>query len=179
MTEEAPATEAKAPRRRRVDGPSAELARRREERKARGSVDHSFDKRLSTAGMSLDLDNYTYRWVNDEPGRIQRLQAQEYELVTDEEMNGLEGARHAGVSREGRPMQARLMKKYKPWFKEDQDEKLRESRELVKQLKSGTAKEIVQAQEGAGRENFYAKSNTINEATPTMRSRRGGETYQP
>ena len=167
------AREAKKPLRARSDGPSAELAKRRAERKARGSVDHSFDQRLTTAGANLDMNNYSYRWVNDEIGRIQALEGREWERVSDAELNGLEAARHAGMSREGRPMKTVLMKKYKPWFNEDQAEKLRESKEQETALRRGKAKAQVAAQEGAGgSEAFYAKDgNTISTATPTMQPR--------
>jgi hypothetical protein len=171
MTDETPETkkQKKAPLRPRNDGPSAELQKRRAERLSRGSVDHTFDQRLSTAGAVLDHDNYKYRWVNQEHGRVQRMEAQEYEIVTDEEMNGLEKARHAGLSREGRPMNSVLMKKYKPWFEEDQARKTAESREQEQALKRGKhALQSPIAPDDPEAEKHYAlKTNQFTVATPT------------
>lgn len=161
---EAPKARAK-PLRARVDGPSAELAARRAERKARGSVDHTNDQRLTTAGADLDIRNYQYRWCNDELGNIQQLMAREWEPVSETEMNGLEGARLAGMSREGKAMNARLMKKWKPWFDEDQEAKTAEYREREKALKRGAVRAPQETPDDEGKS--YALQNTISAATPT------------
>lgn len=153
------------PLRPRTDGPSAELERRRAERKARGVTDHTNDQRLTTAGADLDLNNYQYRWANDELGNIQQLMAREWEPVSDAEMNGLDPARLAGMSREGKAMNARLMKKWKPWFDEDQDAKVAEYREREKALKRGAARAPQETPDDAGKS--YALNNTITAATPT------------
>ena len=156
----------------RQTGPSEEMIRRRAERLSRGTVDHEYDKRLSLAGADLDLKNFAGRWVNDEPGRIARLQAQEWEIVGEEELNGLEKARHVGLSREGRPMNAVLMKKYLPWFEEDQNRKLKESREIEQALKRGKLKSPV-ADPEAGHD-YAVSNNSFTVATPTKGS--GGYT---
>lgn len=163
-----------APLRPRADGPNAELAKRRAERLSRGVVDHAHDKRLPTNGADLDMNNYKYRWVNDEPGRVQRLQGMEYEIVTPEEMNGLQTAHHVGFSRQGTQMNAVLMKKYKPWFEEDQARKNHEAQELEKALKRG--KHAAQSAPDMEADKFYAKTNQITAATPTKAS---GSGYTP
>jgi len=161
-TKEARATK---PLRARTDGPSAELARRRAERKARGVNDHSNDQRLTVAGAELDYQNWQYRWANDELGNLQQLMAREWEPVSETELNGLDTARLAGMSREGKAMNAKLMKKWKPWFDEDQDAKVAEYREREKALKRGAAKAPQESPDDAGKS--YALNNTISAATPT------------
>jgi hypothetical protein len=168
-SKEAKATKARA----RTDGPSEELARRRAERLSRGSLDYSNDKRLTTAGADLDFRNYQYRWANDELGNIQQMTAREWEVVSDTELNGLDTARLAGLSREGRPMNARLMKKYKPWFDEDQDAKVAEYREREKALKRGMTSKQEESPEDAGKD--YVREASVRVATPTKAS--GG--YSP
>jgi len=163
-TKEARAQRA-APIRARTDGPNAELERRRAERKARGVNDHTNDQRLTVAGAVLDIDNYSYRWANEEVGNIETLRSQEWEDVSTDEMNGLPMARLVGTSREGKAMQGRLMKKWKPWFDEDQDAKVAEYREREKALKRGAAKAPQETADDAGKS--YALQNTIHAATPT------------
>lgn len=161
----------------RADGPNAEMAKRRAARKQRGSVDHGDDQRLSVAGANLDHANYAYRWVNDEPGRLASLRSREWEEVAGDELNGVENARHAGMSREGKPMKAVLMKKYRPWFEEDAAQRLSEHRELERDMQRGRAPQQVEAQERAGGK-FYAKSeNRISFATPALKS--GAGDYNP
>lgn len=156
---------ARTPLRARTDGPNAELMKRRADRKARGVNDHTNDQRLTLAGTSVDYDNYSYRWCNEEVGNIESLRAQEWEDVSADEMNGLPTARLVGVSREGKAMQGRLMKKWKPWFDEDQDAKVAEHREREKALKRGAAKAPQESPDDAGKS--YALQNTITAATPT------------
>ena len=162
---DAPKARAK-PLRARTDGPNAELVARREARKARGALDHSNDQRLTTAGAELDIRNYQYRWCNDELGNIQQLMAREWEPVSEAEMNGLDTARLAGMSREGRAMNAKLMKKWKPWFDEDQAAKTAEYREREKALKRGAAIAPQESPDDAGK-SYALNNNTISAATPT------------
>lgn len=115
--------EAAAPETVKRARPNDELVARRAERKKRGGVDHGFDKRLPVPEHLLDHDNYVYRKVSDEPGRVQRLNALEWEVVPPDEVGGQEVRRHAGSDKEGRPMQAVLMKKLKTWYNEDSAEK--------------------------------------------------------
>jgi hypothetical protein len=161
-TKEARATK---PLRARTDGPNAELAKRRAERKARGGNDYTNEQRLTVAGAALDFNNFSYRWANEETGNIETLRSQEWEDVSTEEMNGLPMARLVGVSREGKAMQGRLMKKWKPWFDEDQDAKVADYREREKALKRGAAKAPQETPDDEGKS--YALNNTITAATPT------------
>jgi hypothetical protein len=163
--------EARARIRPRTDGPNAELAARRAARKARGGLDYTNEQRLTLAGAAVDYENYAYRWCNEETGNIETLRAQEWEDVSADEMNGLPMARLVGTSREGKAMQARLMKKWKPWFDEDQDAKVQEYREREKALKRGAAKAPQETPDDEGKS--YALNNTITSATPTKAAASG------
>ena len=161
------AREAKAATRPRIDGPNAELQARRAARIARGETDHTNSKRLTTVGAELDHNNYQYRWANDDVGRIQSMQSREWERVSDSEMAGLESARLAGLSRDGRPMNAILMKKWKPWFDQDQDAKVSDYREREKALKRGLNKAPQESPDDAGKSYALEKTNSITVASPT------------
>lgn len=166
MTDETPQAEAPKRARRAPAGPSSELAKRRAERKARGENNYGPQKRLTTAGAVLDHENYQYRWENDETGRIAQMQNAEWEIVTEDELNGLTNDRHAGLNREGKAMNAVLMKKYKPWFEEDQAEKLKESQAYEEQVRKGQIK----ASDPEDGERFYGIKGSTTSATPTKRA---------
>lgn len=75
-------------------------------------------------------DGYMDRWVNDEPGRIEKFKAAGYELVADAEVgtSHADGSHAEGgvVSRDmGKGMTAYLMRQRKDYFEEDQAEKQR------------------------------------------------------
>jgi len=76
------------------------------------------------------LEGYIDRWVNDEPGRIEKFKAAGYDLVESAEVGSshVEGS-HADagvVSRDmGKGMTAYLMRQKEDFFKEDQAEKQR------------------------------------------------------
>lgn len=155
----------KAPLRARADGPNAELAKRRAERKARGLTDYTNEQRLTVAGAELDHANYSYRWCNEEVGNIETLRSQEWEDVSTDEMNGLPMARLVGLDKTGKAMNGRLMKKWKPWFDEDQDAKISEYREREKALKAGAIKAPTETPDDQGKS--YARQTSITAATPT------------
>lgn len=150
----------------RADGPNAELAARRAARLERGGVDYTNEQRLTVAGANLDFNNWSYRWCNEEIGNIEALKAQEWEDVSDDEMNGLPKARFVGLSKEGKAMNGRLMKKWKPWFDEDQAAKNREFREREKALKSGKIKPREESSDDAGK-SYALPTNQVAVATPT------------
>ena len=81
-------------------------------------------------------------------------------------MNGLPKARFVGLSKEGKAMNGRLMKKWKPWFDEDQAAKTREFREREKALKSGAIKPREESSDDAGK-SYALPTNQVAVATPT------------
>ena len=123
--------------------PNDELARRRAARKARGVTDYGFVRKLAVDERRLDLDNYVYRFVNaDQPGWVGQLQNQEWEPVTSEEIGGQEVLKVGGLNGEGKAAQQLLMKKYKPWYDEDQAEQANLRREQENALMRGKGKDI-------------------------------------
>src|SRR5690606_31427 len=121
-----------------------------------------------------DFNNYEYRWVNEEVGNVESLRAREWEDVSGEEMNGLQMARHVGLSKEGKAMNGRLMKKWKDWFNEDQDAKVKEFREREKALKRGQIKPQEESPDDAGK-SYAFSGNQVTAATPT----KGRGSYTP
>lgn len=91
--------------------------------------------------------NYEYRWVNDEPGRIMNLQDRGYEFVRWDEIErvgdqSITNVTHdteyvskdvGSIGNQGR-LRSYLMKIPKKWFEEDQQEKLKDVREIEQQL---------------------------------------------
>jgi hypothetical protein len=126
--------------------PSDEMVKRRAARKARGVVDHGFDKRLSVDEATLDTDNYAYYWATAD--QVARLEQREYEVVPPEEMRGQDAARHAGNDRNDKPTQQVLMRKLKEWDEEDRAERLKLNREQDEALLRGTANSLKDGDQG-------------------------------
>lgn len=159
--------------------PSDELVKRRAERKKRGVTDHGFDKRLALDETRLDKDNFVYRQVRDDPGRVARLKNLEYEVVTPEEIGGQDVTRHGGTDREGKPLQAVLMKKFKPWHDEDQAEKLRAGKEQDAALMRGKAKEVL-TEGGQGGFDYAPPTNSLSTVgVQVSRSDKAAGEYNP
>lgn len=89
-------------------------------RRRRDPNDNGVVKRLHVPQESKD-PGYEYRWVVDQPGRIDQLYRQDWDLVTDQEIGGsnVPATRHADVAQNRLPLQTRLMKKPKDLFQED------------------------------------------------------------
>ena len=117
--------------------PNDELAKRRAERKERGAVDHGFDKRLGLDPRTIDTDNFEYYWAL--ASDVKRLEGREWEVVPKDQIEGQEAARHAGYDEQAKPTQHVLMRKFKPWDREDRAERLKLNREQDAALLRGTA----------------------------------------
>lgn len=78
--------EVEAPRRGRPSR-AQQVASQRRRRKS-GTLDRMVQMKLDCVDAeALDLDNYVYRWVNDEPGKIRAATRQDdYEFVTASEL---------------------------------------------------------------------------------------------
>jgi hypothetical protein len=88
--------------------------------------------KLSVREELLDRKNFTYRWINDNGGRIEDLTvADDYDLVRDpkkeiKDDNGNEGAlvsKVVGTTENNQPIRAFLARKPKPLYDEDQRDK--------------------------------------------------------
>ena len=108
---------------------------RQERRRKPGSV-INYGQKLAIEEEDLDRDTYTYRWVNDAGGRVQALEAQDYDKAP---MGGKTvESRHVGVD-SGHPTKAVLMRKRKDWHEADTKERRKPLDEMEKAIRSGTA----------------------------------------
>lgn len=119
-------------------------------------------KRLSVSG-DLDTANYTYRWVNDEPGRIEDMTTRDDwnvvsdrdgELKNDGAGTGAEVAVQAGRGAHGQAVRAILLRKRKDWQEADDRAKQRHIDEQEASIRAG-------ATPGAGTEGTYTPRNGI------------------
>lgn len=117
------------------------VTQRRERRKKPGQLQYGGGK-LSVDESKLDKD-FTYRWVNDTGGRIQELEARDWDVVNDTEIKpgtnaeGTVVSVHGGKQENGQGFRQVLMMKRKDWYEEDQKERQAPLEEIEEQLKSG------------------------------------------
>lgn len=110
---------------------------RRERRRKPGSTAHT--------GLKLHVDSalldpaYEYRWANDENGRVQQLEAQDWDVVDSEAIakegnvgGGSVPTRHVGGN--GRAV---LMRKLKDWHEEDRKARFKALDEMDKAIRKG------------------------------------------
>lgn len=100
--------------------------------------------RLTVDESKLDRQNYEYRWVNDDGARMSRMHSEDWDpapegAVTDSHSAGTVGAKLAGTDKEGKPMNAVLMRKRKDWYRDDQKEKQDGLNVTEHGIKTGTA----------------------------------------
>jgi hypothetical protein len=114
---------------------------RRERRFKPGSVEHSGLK-LAIAEEKLDRKGFIYRWVNDMPGRVKRMEALDYDIVKDDikpDSSGLGSAPTVVVGVDGpQGLNAVLMRKRLDWYEDDQKAKQEKLDELDKAIMRGT-----------------------------------------
>lgn len=84
--------------------------------------------KLSLDESKLDRETYQYRFVRDDPGRVQRLVAQDWDPITEpikEDSTGLGSVptAHGGTDETGKPYGMIAMRKRRDWFEADQKEK--------------------------------------------------------
>ena len=151
-----------------VSGPNQELMKRRGERKARGAVDHGFNKRLGLDDSKLDHANYRYRWENDTPGNISGLVAREWEVCTPDDVGGQEVERYAGRDNDGKPLKAVLIRKWKDWFEEDAKSSLTLHRKNVADMMRGKSADQ-RAPESDGSE-YAAPNNRVEDGIRSVRN---------
>lgn len=84
---------------------------------------------ISGLKLHIDKDNldpaYEYRWVNDIPGRVQQLYAEDWDKVENKDSANGVGTiptQHVGTDA-GKPIAAVLMRKLKSFYQDDQKEK--------------------------------------------------------
>lgn len=116
---------------RKEEGSRAETVRR-ERRRKMGSANLP-DLRLHVDPGAKDAE-MTYRWVKDEPARVARMEAQDWDVS---KLGGQTDSRHGGKDDNGRPYGMILMEKPKEWHDADNKEKADRLREVEAQMRSG------------------------------------------
>ncbi|RYE68208.1 MAG: hypothetical protein EOO81_09635 [Oxalobacteraceae bacterium] len=113
---------------------------RTERRRKPGAVAHT-GIQLGVDESKLDRTNYAYRLVNDANGRVQQLEAQDWDPAPEQALIGSTGegtiqAKHAGHI-EGKEFKAVLMRKPKWMHDEDQAAKQRPLDEMDQAIVRG------------------------------------------
>lgn len=114
---------------------------RTERRRKPGSVVHT-GIQLGVDKSKLDEDNYAYRLVNDANGRVQQLEAQDWDIATEQGAligstgGGSVQSKHAGHI-EGKAFNAVLMRKPRAMHTEDQAAKQKPLDEMEEAIRRG------------------------------------------
>lgn len=149
----------------------------RRERRA-STLDRMYSMRLDMfTPEQLDLDNYVYRWVIDNPDRIRQAVRYDYDFVEPHEINDFDPLGVDAESTErvrqfvqkdasGKPEYVYLMKKYRDWFEEDQNRSVANREAMM----TGAVRnaDLISAPD---KDNFYAA--TGNEIGGAAMRRRG------
>lgn len=124
--------------------PSRAETVRRERRMKPGAIMAEGIK-LELDETKLDRKTFSYRWVKDSPGRVERFKRADWDLVDEAEAKangnnlGTIPTVHGGIGESGAPYGLVLMKKYKDWYEADQKAKRAPLDEMDKAIKRGTA----------------------------------------
>ncbi len=112
---------------------AAQTGRERRRRKG-GSLNRMVSMKLDVFGADqLDMENYVYRWVNDDPGRMRMATVNDdYDFVETSEIKdynadatdsvGERVRMLAGTGKNGEPTYTYLLRKRRDWFEDDQNE---------------------------------------------------------
>lgn len=119
--------------------PRAEGMKRERRRRRAGTLNRMAQMKLDIfAAGDLDLENYVYRWCNDEDNRLAMLtRADDYDFCNAADIKGFDAARSAidtnsesddrirmvvGSNKGGQPIYSYLLKKPRDYWVEDQEE---------------------------------------------------------
>lgn len=147
-----------------------------ERRRRDANFDVSLNQRLPVDESLLDQKNYTYRFFNDEPGRIRKYTTHDdWDPVTTEELGGAETKHFVGYHPDGSPLFAHLYKKRRVWHDKDQNAKIAKSKEEEQEL----LRRVPSAQGGLDESKGYttAEINRVSggvtriEGDPDLRAR--------
>lgn len=115
------------------------------ERRKRSNAD-LIGKRLAVSPDSVDLEKYTYRFINDAPGRLHRMTVRDdWDIVTGDGQTIKPGnsdlgnavSEIVGTKPDGSPMRAYLCRKLKRFYDDDQKMKQTDLDEQLAQLRRG------------------------------------------
>lgn len=165
--------EVEAPSRGRKPRADVSFANRR--RRSNGSLNRLAQMRLDFLDPeTLDLENYVYRWVNDESGRLRMLTRQDdYDFVTSDDLgDGYDADAFdqesdgrlrvmVGERKGGGPLYAYLCRKPKAFWEADYAEAIQNREDMMR----GRVFAAELAEDGEGLDNAYVpKGNTIGHA---------------
>lgn len=150
----APARHAGSASRTRTEEVAAYRARRLQN-------DRDMDMNLSI-DESLRDPNFEYRWVNADPKRIRRMERNEWERASNEEM-GCETERHAEATK-GHETKTVLMRKPADFVEEDRKIKEERRQHILRGRAAGNAAPMTDGAEGlSGAEAYQPKaSNSVS-----------------
>lgn len=137
---------------------------RQERRKTRGSNAIAGIK-LSVNEAALDRDLNHYRFVRDEGNRVMQLEADDYEVVRDDQAvpeSGTVPSHHGGIGDAGKPYRMVLMSKRRDWHEQDQMDKQKALDERDDQIRRGHVAGTEIASQGGA---YTPGQNTIERAS--------------
>lgn len=114
----------------------------RQERRRKPGSTSMVGLKLTVDESKLDRENYSYRWVNDQGGRMAQLRDNDWDPAPEQAVPngdgpGTVGAKVAGTDESGKPFNAVLMRKRKDWFDADYKEKMAPLDEMDKAIRAG------------------------------------------
>lgn len=144
---------------------------RNERRRKPGSTVH-YGLKLSVPEEQLDRTTYEYRWVNDSPGRVQRMKDEDWDPAP-EASNGASVEKRVVGTDAGKPTSGILMRKRKDWYGDDQKEKMRPLNEMDAEIRRGKNHE--RTEPGMSGPEIYTPGgvNTIDSGAPSGVSIKG------
>lgn len=123
--------------------PSKRAEEVRQQRRRRADLDDESNAPLAVNHKFLDHDNYAYRFINDTPGRLQKMYDEDWDKVEDPRVMAQansEGAairRLVGANKDGTPLYSYLHRKPKKMYDEDRGRKMAKVNETEEALKRG------------------------------------------
>lgn len=124
----------------------------------RAAASETTGGRLGVNPSLLDHDRFAYRWINDEPGRIEQKHMQDWDVVPQngekEDSTDLGSAISivVGANPDGSPKRAYLCRKLKTYFDEDAKAAQEELDRQLEQLRRGRDRH------GAGQGDYIPQS---------------------
>ncbi len=124
----------------------AEAEPQRRRRRSEGKV---HGQRLGVAMHRLDFNSYAYRWINDEPARLDaKLRHDDWDLVPNDDATkedsvdlGNAVSYVVGAQRDGSPKRAYLCRKLKKYYEEDRADRMKALDEQLAQIMRGNARD--------------------------------------
>lgn len=115
----------------------------RQTRRRRLDLDDESNAPLAVNHKYLDHNNYAYRFINDTPGRLQKMYDEDWDIVNDPRVKddanseGTPLRKLVGANKDGTPLYAYLHRKPKKMYNEDRGRKMTKITETEQALKRG------------------------------------------